>query len=154
MTSSPRSLFLGVVPSKTGAFALLDSAGNIVQVADMPVVHGQVDPDDLFRALARHADSIRLAYVENNFIRDGEAAPLIFARGKYLGVVLGILVALQIPHQAQRPAAPHGGNGQAPGMHNYSKRKALALALRAKGDHFAAIAALPRPEGQTMEDSQ
>ena len=95
------TLILGVDIGAAGALALLDVAGELVDVADMPVLtdgpsnRRAVNPALLAAIVTRWRRS--RAFVEFVGARPGEGAVGAFAFGRTRGVCEGVLAALNIP---------------------------------------------------------
>ena len=94
---------LGIDPGQTGAIAAYDGA-RIVGLIDMPTMtrlHGQgqqVDPYTLTTAiLDLRAGRDAVAIVEAVAARPGQGVSSMFRFGESVGVVLGVLGALQMP---------------------------------------------------------
>lgn len=102
---------LGIDPGLTGALALLDAAGQVVILHDLPTLHRgtgkvkrELDPAGLAHLLRPHAGSIALAVVEGVASRPGQGVASMFSLGHSLGVIHGVMGALCIPWQPVTPS--------------------------------------------------
>jgi crossover junction endodeoxyribonuclease RuvC len=101
---------LGIDPGQTGAIAVFDGE-RIEAVLDMPTMprlHGQgqqVDPANLATALLdlRHGRNAS-AVLEAVSAMPGQGVSSTFRFGESVGVVLGVLGALQVPVRMVTPA--------------------------------------------------
>lgn len=91
-------------PGQSGAVALLSTAGNLLQVQDMPVVDKSVSALLLWRMLTGFEEDITLAVIENvhSMPRQGVASSFKFGRSK--GVVEGVVAALGCPLEMPSPS--------------------------------------------------
>ena len=94
---------IGIDPGQTGAIAAYDGA-RIVGLIDMPTMtrlHGQgqqVDPYTLTTAIIDlRAGRDAVAIIEAVSARPGQGVSSMFRFGESVGVVLGVLGALQMP---------------------------------------------------------
>jgi hypothetical protein len=92
---------IGIDPGVSGAIALLDSAGTLLEVADMPTLRdgaknrASVNAPLLAEIVYRwHAGA---AFVELVGVRPGEGAVGAFSFGRSRGVVDGVLAACGVP---------------------------------------------------------
>ena len=104
------SLRLGIDPGQTGAIAAFDGT-RIVGLIDMPTMtrlHGQgqqVDPYTLTTAiLDLRAGRDAVAIVEAVAARPGQGVSSMFRFGESVGVVVGVLGALQVPMRWVTPS--------------------------------------------------
>jgi len=99
---------LGVDPGQTGALALLDTDGELVDVWDMPTVDRQVSAallGDLVAAIWNHVIHHDLtAVVEQVHAMPRQGVSTTFKFGVSYGVVLGVVGALDIPVAHVTPA--------------------------------------------------
>lgn len=109
--SEAKSLILGIDPGLTGAVAVLEPATHhLVDVFDMPVIKiknkkPKIDIHQLAHTLKVYAPKTYLAVIEEVGVMTGvEARSSMFNFGFGAGVLHGILVALDIPIIAVRPA--------------------------------------------------
>ena len=125
-------LTLGIDPGQTGAIAVYDGE-RIEAVLDMPTMprlHGsghQVDPYALatgFLELRAGRDAV--AIIEAVSAMPGQGVSSTFRFGESVGVVLGVLGALQIPVRL----APPGKWKKAAGLLGKGKDAARTLAIQ------------------------
>jgi crossover junction endodeoxyribonuclease RuvC len=91
-------LTLGVDPGKTGALALLDPDGHLVDVIDMPAATGAALGALLRHELEAHAPHrIAVAYVEQVGSRPGQGHMNVWTFAEGYGAILGALGALGVP---------------------------------------------------------
>lgn len=103
--------YLGIDPGNTGAVAVLDSAGKLIDVIDMPLrvvsktatVKKLPDPQGLLEALEGYAQLSCSAHIEYVSSAPGQGVATMFAFGRGLGVVEGVLAALRVPVQYVTP---------------------------------------------------
>jgi crossover junction endodeoxyribonuclease RuvC len=91
-------MIVGVDPGKTGAVALLDSTGQLVTVADMPVIWKIVSPALLAEIVHNWIDPFTDPPYGTAVIEDVHAMPKqgvssVFSFGRALGVTEGVLAA-------------------------------------------------------------
>jgi hypothetical protein len=97
LSTSPIEFVLGVDIGVRGALAIVTRSGDLVDVADMPILHDgpagrpTVNAPLLAAIVARWSPS--LAYIEFVGARPGEGAVGAFAFGRSKGVVEGVLGA-------------------------------------------------------------
>ncbi len=99
-------LILGIDPGKTGAIAVLDTDGRLLDVVDMPDVTGAAlgaEVRMLLDDLAPH--TVEVAWVERVGGRPGEGASRAFAFGAGWGGLLGALGALSVRVELVAPSA-------------------------------------------------
>lgn len=126
-------LTFGIDPGQTGAIAVLHN-GHIEQVIDMPTaarLHGkglQVDAYMLTSKLlsAASGHNQRRAVIEAVSAMPGQGVSSMFRFGESLGIVLGVLGALQIPVRWISPAKWK----RAAGLTGKDKDAARTLALQ------------------------
>lgn len=87
-----RTLFLGCDPGVSGAFALLDPAGSIVDVTPMPET-----AKDVSEYLAQFAPRIRFGVLESVHAMPKQGVSSAFKFGRNVGMLHMGLVAHQIP---------------------------------------------------------
>ena len=102
-----RKLFCGIDPGISGAVGFLTADGTFARVFDMPVVTGttgrkQVDGLGLAAILRRYPPAMTI--VERVGPRPGEGAVGAFGFGHGLGMVQGVLSALELPYEFVQPA--------------------------------------------------
>lgn len=105
-----KALIMGIDPGLSGAVAVLDDAGGVVLLEDLPVVQfstarikNRVDGALLADMLKPYAGDIRLAVVERVGARPGEAPSGAFSFGYTSGVIAGVLGALGVPVSLPSP---------------------------------------------------
>ena len=126
-------IIFGIDPGQTGAIAVLHD-GRIEQVIDMPTaarLHGkglQVDAYMLTSKLlaAASGHNQRRAVIEAVSAMPGQGVSSMFRFGESLGIVLGVLGALQIPVRWISPAKWK----RAAGLTGKDKDTARTLALQ------------------------
>ena len=126
-------IIFGIDPGQTGAIAVLHD-GRIEQVIDMPTaarLHGkglQVDAYMLTSKLlaAASGHNQRRAVIEAVSAMPGQGVSSMFRFGESLGIVLGVLGALQIPVRWISPAKWK----RAAGLTGKDKDAARTLALQ------------------------
>lgn len=100
---------LGIDIGVHGAVALLDDAGQLLEIHDMPVLAdgpaGRRSVNAPLLASIIYASHATLAYVEHVAARPGEGPTGAFAFGRARGVVEGVLGAAGIPCQFLTPAS-------------------------------------------------
>ena len=126
-------IIFGIDPGQTGAIAVLHD-GEVKQVIDMPTtarLHGkgqQVDAYTLTSELlaAASGHNQRRAIIEAVSAMSGQGVSSTFRFGEALGVVLGVLGALQIPVSWASPVRWK----KAAGLYGKDKDAARTLALQ------------------------
>lgn len=124
---------MGVDIGRTGALALLTAAGDLVAVADMPVLDDGPKSRPAVNAPLL-ADIVRRwapasAFVEYVGARPGEAPSGAFAFGRSRGAVEGVLGASGVPTRFLTPPTWKRCVGVAPGKDN-AKDAARSEAIR------------------------
>lgn len=107
------SFIIGVDPGASGAVAILEDTGQLVQVFDMPAVEIQVGgkakrrvaPEMLASELRLYNVHGTVAVVEQVSARPGQGVSSMFAFGQAYGLVLGVLAGLWIPTKTVTPSA-------------------------------------------------
>lgn len=103
-------LIIGVDIGASGALAFIDESGELIAVADMPILadcpagRRAVNPALLADIIGRCSAS--RSFVEFVGARPGEGAVKAFAFGRSRGVIEGVLAALSVP--ATHIAPPPG----------------------------------------------
>jgi crossover junction endodeoxyribonuclease RuvC len=139
------NIILGIDIGSKGAIALLNEAGELLEVHDMPIlrdgtakrptVNGPLLASIIFRSHATRA------FVEFVSARPGEAPSGAFAFGRSRGVIEGVLAAAGIPATFMAPAAWKRSVGIPPGREG-AKDAARSRAIArwpAKADLFARV---------------
>lgn len=106
------SFIIGVDPGASGAVAILELDGQLVQVFDMPVVEviaggkakRRVSPEMLASELRLYNVHTTTAVVEQVGAMPGQGVTSMFAFGQSFGMVLGVLAGLAIPTTTVSPA--------------------------------------------------
>ena len=141
---------LGIDIGSQGAVALLTSAGDLVEVVDMPILRdGPKGRPNVSAALL--ADIVvnmqaATAYVEFVSARPGEGAVLAFAFGRSRGVIEGVCGAAGLPVAFLTPSHWKRLVGIAPGKEG-AKDAAQSEAIRRWPAH-AALFARVRDDGR------
>lgn len=107
------SFIIGVDPGASGAVAILEDTGQLVQVFDMPAVEIQVGgkakrrvvPEMLASELRLYNVHGTVAVVEQVSAMPGQGVSSMFAFGQAYGLVLGVLAGLWIPTKTVTPSA-------------------------------------------------
>lgn len=98
---------IGIDPGNTGALALMEDNGGLIEVVDMPIMamgkKNQVNPVELanilsnWKAMAR-MDNLKLfAYIEHVHSMPKQGVSSSFNFGMGYGVIQGVVAALKIP---------------------------------------------------------
>lgn len=92
-------MILGIDPGLSGAFAWLDDDGELVDIADMPAVQvgtkHRIVPALVADLVLRH--KVTMCWLENVHAMKGQGVSSMFSFGRSLGVVEGVLAALECP---------------------------------------------------------
>ena len=102
-------MIIGIDPGQTGAIAFMDDNGKVVALHDMPTMartHGrgeQVDPYSLATLILEHGGQHREAVLEQVASRPLQSSQSGFNFGEAVGIVKGVLGALQIPVRLVTP---------------------------------------------------
>jgi crossover junction endodeoxyribonuclease RuvC len=122
-------LILGIDIGVTGAIALLDENGALVEVNAMPTMHDGPKGRRAINApllasivFASHADH---AFVEGVGARPGEGAMGAFAFGRARGVIEGVLAAAGVPVTFVSPPAWKRGVGLTLASKDASRSEAI-----------------------------
>jgi crossover junction endodeoxyribonuclease RuvC len=135
--------FLGVDLGAAGALAVLNEAGELVDVADMPILRDgpknrpTVNGPLLAELVAKSRAS--KAFIEFVGARPGEGAVGAFAFGRSRGITEGVLAALAVPATFISPAAWKRAVGIPPGKDG-AKDAARSEAIRRWPDKAALFA--------------
>ena len=103
--------YLGIDPGNSGALAILDEKGDIVDIFDMPtleVVSGKskkqrVNPQGIVAELALFRDQGVRGIIEQVNAMPGQGVTSMFSFGRALGVLEGVLAGLLIPYEHVTP---------------------------------------------------
>jgi crossover junction endodeoxyribonuclease RuvC len=92
---------IGIDPGITGAVAVLKSDLSFCCVWDMPTLqngkHHKVNAVELGKFLSLYGQSTSMVYLENVASMPGQGVASVFSFGRSLGVIEGVVGALQIP---------------------------------------------------------
>jgi crossover junction endodeoxyribonuclease RuvC len=105
------SFIIGIDPGASGAVAILERSGRLVQVFDMPAVEvvvggkakRRVSPEMLAAELRLYNVADTIAIVEQVSAMPGQGVSSMFAFGEAFGLVKGVLAGLAIPVQTVTP---------------------------------------------------
>lgn len=107
-------MFIGIDPGASGAIAVLDARGNLLDHTPMPTFKdgksARVNAAALAGFLAEH-DAAKTAFVERVGAMPGQGVSSTFGFGHAAGVVEGVLAALHIPVALITPQAWKKGAG-------------------------------------------
>jgi crossover junction endodeoxyribonuclease RuvC len=128
-------MILGIDIGVTGAIALLDETGALLEISDMPTLHDGPQGRRAINApllaaiiFKSHADR---AFVESVNARPGEGPTGAFAFGRARGVIEGVLAAAGLPVSFITPASWK----RAVGLTLASKDASRAEAIRRWPNH-------------------
>lgn len=98
-------MYLGIDPGKSGAIAVLDDSGEILEVVDMPcqTIGNRVFPDGA--AIAQVISKCRHACIELVSSRPGQGVVSVFTFGQGFGGVVTLCSALVGDVQLESPQA-------------------------------------------------
>lgn len=134
----PASLYLGIDPGKSGAMALLQANGDLVEV--FPIPDTERDVVDL---LGEFSTRVKMCFLEkvNAMPKQGVTSTFTFAQG--YGLLRGILLAFQVRFDDVRPQVWQKALGcLSGGDKNVTKSKAQQLFPDRKITHAIADALL------------
>lgn len=126
------SIILGIDPGAHGAVAVLNEAGELIRVEDMPAIadgaKGRLTLNAPLLASLIYATHAVHAYCELVGPRptDGSAAGFSFGRAR--GTIEGVLAAAGIPVVMIAPAVWKRAAGIAPGKENKDSARSVAIA--------------------------
>jgi crossover junction endodeoxyribonuclease RuvC len=90
------NLTLGIDPgSVSGAYAVLDETGKIIDVDDLPVVGRQVDAAEFARIVQQYHP--KRAVLEDVWAMPKQGVRSMFRFGVSVGIVQGVLMAAMVP---------------------------------------------------------
>jgi crossover junction endodeoxyribonuclease RuvC len=126
--------YIGIDPGISGAVAILDKKGDIVLIFDMPTVEIKVGssmkkkiaPAAIVDELLPFTKEPCIALIEKVGARPGEGAVSMFGFGRSLGVIEGVLAALQVPYSLVAPTVWTKAMRTNPGKDG-SREKAMEL---------------------------
>lgn len=91
------TLIIGCDPGKSGALALLDNQGQLLEVIDMPVIGNIISPvlldEVVWERMESHRARFQAAVIEDVHAMPGQGVSSSFSFGRSLGVVEGVLAA-------------------------------------------------------------
>lgn len=93
------TVFIGIDVGKDGAIALLAGDGRVMDIIDMP------DHPETIREILTFVQPDKFVTIEAQQAMPGQGVTSMFSLGQRYGLLTGILVALQIPHEHVRPQA-------------------------------------------------
>src|SRR3546814_19223997 len=96
------TVLAGFDPGATGAVALLDDEGHLIEVHDMPYVDGHVLTPQLAAIVS--SAGVGHALVERAQSMPGQGVASVCRYGAGYGVILGVLGALEVPTEFLTPA--------------------------------------------------
>jgi crossover junction endodeoxyribonuclease RuvC len=105
-------VYLGIDPGLSGALAVLDKDGEIIDIFDMPtleVISGtskkqRVNPHGIVSELGLFKDVSIQAIIEQVNAMPGQGVTSMFSFGRSLGILEGVLAGIQIPYTLVTPA--------------------------------------------------
>jgi len=134
----PESHYLGIDPGKSGAMAIVDADGLLVDV----IKHKETQ-HDLWEWLRQSRPRIAFAVLEKVASRPGQGVASTFKFGEQFGFCQGVLVAASIPFELVTPVRWQGVMGcRSKGDKNVTKARAQQLWPDAKVIHATADAML------------
>ena len=132
---------LGIDPGAHGAVAVLDAAGNLVEIHDMPAIEetaGRPATNAPLLASLLAKTGARIAFCEFVGARPTDAKSSAFSFGRARGVIEGVAGALDLPVVFITPPVWKRFANIAPGVENKDQARARAIARwPAKADLFA-----------------
>lgn len=144
-----RSLILGIDPGLSGAFAILEENGQLIDAGDLPLIgtkaQCRIDAAN-FATLVRRLP-LRCAVVEQVNAMPGQGVSSMFRFGQSLGTVVGVLAACSIPIVWVTPAKWKNASGLSSDK-EHSRQRAIetwpshSSLFARKKDHGRAEAAL------------
>ena len=102
---------IGIDPGASGAVAILDVDGKLIEVWDIPTVQiksgkttkKRISPE-MFASEIRHWQDAEFCYTEKVAARPGQGVSSMFQFGESLGIIRGLMAALLIPTTLVTPA--------------------------------------------------
>ena len=146
-------MLIGIDPGLGGAIAMLDHAGMLMALSDMPVLtlstrrgmKHEYDVPGLVALLAPYRGTQTHVIIEEAQAMPGQGTRSMFTIGLGMGVWLGMLAALPLPHTRVRPATWKRALGLGKDK-EHARLRAMQLFpkadLRRKRDHGRAEALL------------
>jgi crossover junction endodeoxyribonuclease RuvC len=105
------TLYAAVDPGLTGALAVIDQAGVIHLLADLPTIQRgsgrvtrELDAAGLAHIVRPFVGKVIVATVETVSSRPGQGVASMFSLGHSSGIIAGVLTALGVPVQGVAPA--------------------------------------------------
>ena len=109
-----KQLFCGIDPGLSGAVAIIDADGNLVQLQDTPTLtvkkgskgHKRVYVESAMATILENIRvlNIRLVGIESVHAMPKQGVVSMFSMGMGFGLWLGILAALRLPYEKIEPA--------------------------------------------------
>ena len=104
-------IYLGIDPGLSGALAVLDKDGEIIDIFDMPtleVISGtskkqRVNPHGIVSELTLFKNIPVQAIIEQVNAMPGQGVTSMFSFGRSLGILEGVLAGIQIPYTLVTP---------------------------------------------------
>lgn len=116
------TVYIGIDPGADGAIALLTGDGRLMSIQDMPA-HAELMREEL-----AFVQADKFCAIETQQAMPGQGVTSMFSLGQNYGLLTGILVGLQIPHEAVRPQRWMRALG-IPAKADKAKHVEIALAL-------------------------
>lgn len=106
------SYIIGIDPGASGAVAILQENGSLVQVFDMPTVQilvggknkNRISPEMLAAEIRLYKVHATKAYIEQVSAMPGQGVTSMFSFGESFGLARGVLAGLGIPCELVTPA--------------------------------------------------
>lgn len=95
-------LFLGIDPGQSGAYAIVDEGGALVEVGDLPVLASEPLVLDVV-ALLEARSSKPMVAIEEPFANRSASSISQMNQGIFYGMMLGIIQTLELPLERIRP---------------------------------------------------
>lgn len=111
-------LTVGIDPGSSGAIAVLDDAGRLTELWDMPYIDGQVTGGAVAAILHPRRTDIAAVWIEAPIAMPGQSSKATLTVGRGVGVLWGVTATLAIPTveitaNAWKKAAGLAGVGKA-----------------------------------------
>lgn len=125
-TAPSAGIVIGVDPGKTGAIALLDEHGQLIDAFDMPEIGGKVSPYLLADADNWADNRFGVVIIEDVHAMPKQGVTSAFGFGRSFGVVEGVFAAAGRPCRYVTPAKWKRDLGLTADKH-MSRRRAIEL---------------------------